>query len=86
MQLHLQDLLQEEAGLQSAPVRTRNGALNVLESWVTATEKPLSEMLPDMWELLSKLSEIEPDEKVSARMKKLLSGAVAFGQENTFVM
>lgn len=67
-----------EVGLQSAPVRTRNGALCVLEFWVTAAEKPLSEVLPDMWELLSKLSETEPDDKVRNRMKKLLSGAAAF--------
>ena len=67
-----------EVGLQSALVRTRNGALCVLESWVTAEEKPLSEALPDMWELLSKLSETEPDDKVRNRMKKLLSGAVTF--------
>jgi hypothetical protein len=64
--------------LQSTPVRTRNGALCVLESWVTAEEKTLSEALPDMWELLSKLSETEPDDKVRNRMKKLLSGAVTF--------
>lgn len=67
-----------EVALQSAPVRTRNGALYVLEFWVTATEKPLSELLPDMWELISKLSETEPDDKVRDRMKKLLAGAVVF--------
>ena len=64
-----------EAGLQSAPIRTRNGALNVLEFWIAATEKPLSELLPDMYELLSKLSEIEPDDEVRIRMKNLLSDA-----------
>lgn len=61
------------AGLQSAPVRTRNGALNVLESWVQAEQKPLSELLPDMHELLSQLSVIEPDDSVRSRMNKLLS-------------
>ena len=65
-------------GLQSAPVRTRNVSLNVLESWVQAEQKPLSELLPDMWELLLTLNEIEPDDKVSIRMKKLLSGSIKF--------
>ncbi len=65
-------------GLQSAPVRTRSGSLYVLESWVCAKQNPLSELLPDMHELLTKLSAIEPDDKLRSRMEKLLTGAVSF--------
>ncbi len=65
-------------GLQSAPVRTRNFSLLVLEAWVYEKQKPLSELLPDMYELLSKLIEIEPDDKLRSRMEKLLAGAVSF--------
>jgi hypothetical protein len=68
-----------ETGLQSAPVRTRNCSLTVIECWVQAEQKPLSALMPDMWELLSELSEIEPDDNVRTRMKRLLDGAVEFG-------
>lgn len=71
-----------KVGLQSAPVRTRNGALYVLEFWVSAEQKSLSELLPDMWELLSKLIEIEPDDNARMRMEKLLSETVVFESDN----
>lgn len=70
-----------ETGLRSAPVRTRNGALYVLEHWVTEESKSLAVVLPHFYELLSDLKEIEPDDKVRARMDQLLSGATAFKEE-----
>ena len=70
-----------EAGLQSAPVRTRNVALNVLEAWTQAMEKPLPEALPDMQALLSELREIEPDPDARHRMEELLSGELPSHQQ-----
>ena len=67
-----------ETALQAEPVRTRNIALNVLESWVGSSEKPLSEILPEFQDLLQRLREIEPDENVRNRMEQLTSGCVSF--------
>ena len=74
-----QDLV--EIGLQSAPVRTRNVALNVLEAWTQAMETPLPEALPDMQALLSELCEIEPDPDARRRMEELLSGELPSHQQ-----
>ena len=70
-----------ETGLQSAPVRTRNGALNVLESWVSSEQKPLAELLPDMWKLLTRLRDIEPRDNVRMRMDRLINGDIIFEDE-----
>ncbi|MBO7677138.1 MAG: hypothetical protein J6S49_06460, partial [Erysipelotrichaceae bacterium] len=67
-----------ETGLQSVAVMTRNQALNVLESWVTDNKKPLSELLPQIYSLLVKLHEIEPDENTRKRMDCLINGDTVF--------
>ena len=67
-----------ETGLRCAPVRTRNGALYVLELWVEAEGKPLAELLPGTWTLLKDLREVEPVDEVRAKMDKLIEGAVSF--------
>ena len=67
-----------EAALQSEPVRTRNGALYVLEFWVATKGKPLAEILPSFYDLLTRLRTLEPTEHNKVRMDKLLSGATAF--------
>lgn len=67
-----------ETALQSAPIRTRNSGLYVLERWVADKESPLSELLPEFNKLLVELAEIEPDENVKNRMNRLLSGAISF--------
>ena len=61
-----------ETGLQSEPIRCRNLALNALENWVKEKSTRLSELLPEMQELLLTLREIEPDEKVKKRMDELI--------------
>ena len=63
-----------ETSLQCSPTRNRNMALNALQSWTDAKQTPLSELLPDMFALLQKLKDIEPDEKVREKMEKLLNG------------
>ena len=70
-----------ETGLQSAPVRTRNGALFVLEMWVEAEGKALAEILPDMWILLTKLRDIEPVDEVKQKMDRLIEGAIIYVDE-----
>lgn len=70
-----------EAGLQAAPVRTRNGAIYVLEKWVLAKEKPLADFLPDFQTLLMRLKDVEPDEQIKKRMEKLVSGSITFADE-----
>ena len=67
-----------ETGLQCEPPRSRNMALSVLESWVMEKEAPLATLLPDMYTLLQRIRDIEPNEKVRARIDKLLSGAIIF--------
>ncbi len=69
-----------ETALQSEPTRTRNGGLNVLESWVDSAGKPLREILPEIQDLLGRLCEKEPDETVRERMNQLRSGCVSFEQ------
>ena len=71
-----------ETGLQSEPVRTRNGALTVLEHWVSKLEKPLDEILPDMHVLLMMLSSIEPVESVKEKMDNLISGNISFNNQS----
>ena len=70
-----------ETGLMCAPVRTRNGALHVLEDWVKETGVPLLRLLPEMQETLSVLCEKEPNSQVKKRMERLLSGTVSFPEE-----
>ena len=67
-----------ETGLMSAPIRTRNDALFVLESWVSRNKKPLNELLPKLHSLLCDLREIEPDDNVRKRMDNLIEGKTAF--------
>ncbi len=66
------------AGLQAAPVRTRSGALYVLEHWVSGEKQPLSSLLPDLQDRLSGLLALEPHAELQERIKKLLSGSVSF--------
>lgn len=70
-----------ETALQSAPTRTRNFGIAALEAWVSTTKKPLTEILPEVQELLCRLREIEPDEKVKENMDRLISGHTTFGAE-----
>lgn len=65
-----------ETSLQCAPTRNRHMALNALQGWTDAKQTPLSELLPDMFALLQRLKEIEPDEKVREKMEKLLNGDI----------
>lgn len=65
-----------ETALQCAPARNRNIALNVLQAWVNAKQTPLEKLLPEMFALLKKLKELEPDEKVREKMEKLLNGEI----------
>ncbi len=67
-----------ETALQSAPIRTRNLGIAVLEAWACAKETPLAELMPEMHSLLCRLREIEPDEMVKSRMERLINGAVRF--------
>ncbi len=67
-----------ETALQSEPVRTRNGALYLLEFWVATERKPLAEIFPKFYDLLTQLREIEPTEHNKVRIEKLLSGAITF--------
>ena len=67
-----------ETALQSAPIRTRHFGIGVLESWVSTKQIPLSELLPEMQELLCQLREIEPDEKVKENMTRLIDGNITF--------
>lgn len=64
--------------MQSAPIRTRNMGLSVLEMWVAAKKIPLSELVPKMWTLLCELREIEPKEDVKKRMDRLIDGNLIF--------
>ena len=70
-----------ETGLQSEPIRTRNGALTVLRMWVEKSGKPLAEILPDFQALLTRLRDIEPDKAAKGRMNALIEGNVTFGKE-----
>lgn len=71
-----------ETALCSAPVRTRNSGLAVLEAWMSAKEMPLAELMPKMHSLLRRLREIEPDEKVKSRMDRLIEGTVLSGDSS----
>ena len=64
--------------LQCETLRPRNAALYALECWVTRKEKPLSELLPDFFDLLTRLRDTEPAEHNRERIDNLLSGAVTF--------
>ena len=63
-----------ETALQCEPIRTRNLAIGTLNVWVSHEGKPLAELLPEFQVLLTKLREIEPDEKIREHMDELLAG------------
>ncbi len=70
-----------ETALQSAPIRTRNSGMYILEKWISAKGIPLSELLPKFQELICQLRKIEPDDKVKRRMDRLISGTIIFKDE-----
>lgn len=67
-----------ETGLQCRSIRTRNGALTVLQNWVSELKKPLSEILPEFQTLLIMLNALEPCEAIRERMEGLIAGKVIF--------
>jgi len=71
-----------ETGLQCKPIRTRNSSLAVLMNWVSKLEKPLSQLLPDIYSLLLILSSIEVDDSVRKNMEKLLSDKIKFEEKH----
>ena len=60
--------------LQSAPVRTRNLGLHVLQDWVNMRGISLHELLPDMHTILCHLRDIEVDDKAQNLMDNLIRG------------
>lgn len=68
-------------GLQSEPVRTRNGALTVLALWVQKEGKPLVDILPDIHSLVQELQKIEPEDGPGKLMDKLLCGETVFEEK-----
>ncbi len=67
-----------ETALQSAPIRTRNIGIAVLESWVNMKQIPLKELMPEIYKLLCQLRDIETDEKVVNKMDRLIAGNIIF--------
>ncbi len=67
-----------ETALQSAPIRTRNMGIAVLESWVSVKQIPLKELMPKIYRLLCHLRDIEIDEKVVDKMDRLIAGNIIF--------
>ncbi len=67
-----------ETALQSAPIRTRNIGIAVLESWVNMKQIPLKELMPEIYKLLCRLRDIETDEKVVNKMDRLIAGNIIF--------
>ena len=65
-----------EVAIGSPVIKNRNGALNVLESWVSNSERPLVKVSPNLYQLLTKVVDNEPDESVHNRMELLLSGKI----------
>jgi len=61
-----------ETALQSAPIRTRNTGIAVLQDWVTAKKTSLKCLLPNTYQLLCHLREIEIDDGVQKKMDKLI--------------
>ena len=61
-----------ETGLCCSPVRTRHMSLMAIEKWVEKLQKPISEISPKLYSVLSEISPIEPDEKLKNRMVLLL--------------
>ena len=61
-----------ETGLCSSPIRTRHLSLMTIEKWVEKLQKPISEISPKLYSVLSEISPIEPDEKLKNRMVLLL--------------
>lgn len=62
-----------EASLRCAPIHNRNMALRVLDSWVNITQKPLKELLPEIYTLLKELIEIEVNGSAKETMSKLIN-------------
>lgn len=69
-----------ETAMQSAPIRTRNMGLSVLEMWVAAKSIPLSKLVPKIETLLCELRKIEPEEDVKKRMDRLITGNLKFDE------
>lgn len=65
-----------ETALQCAPAGTRNCALRVLQSWVNISKTPLETLLPEIYRLIQKLVNIEPNNTTRERMEKLLNGEI----------
>lgn len=69
------------AGLKSPVIRNRNGALNVLESWVEKSKLPLVKISPDFYKLITDIVDDEKEASTHKRMELLLSGKISFEEE-----
>ncbi len=63
-----------KTGLNSRVVRCRNMACRALSGWVSALEKPVSEISPALYSELARIYKIEVDAQTKRTMKNLLDG------------
>ena len=71
-----------KAGLVSPVTRNRYRALSVLQSWVQAKASPLSELLPDCYEMVQGLKGKEIDDNCKGMINALLEGQTVFFEDD----
>ena len=70
------------AGLESPVARNRSRALKVLQAWVSAAKKPLSELAPPLFDVVKTLLAKEINPGVRALAEPLLAGKTVFEEED----
>lgn len=71
-----------KVALQSPPEMTRKRGINVLKKWVSAKQTPLSELCPELQELLKNVLKIEVVDDLKPDMEALINGKFNFDEEN----
>ena len=70
------------AGLESPVTRNRNRALKVLQAWVSAAQKPLSELAPPLFDVVRSLRDKEIRSAAREMAEALLAGKTEFSEED----
>ncbi len=68
--------------MQTPYIRSRNGAIKVMQDWVNASKKPLVEVSSVLYDVLMQMKEQEVEDYILNNIIGLLDGKIAFDDQN----
>ncbi len=68
--------------MQTPYIRSRNGAINVMQDWVNASKKPLVDVSSVLYDVLMQMKDQEVEEHILNNIIGLLDGKISFNDQN----